>query len=177
MNTKPLNEQAQLVLNAIAGGYGTRESIAERTKIEARSVNGTVNGLARKGLVEQHDGIITATPDGMAMAKVRKARTNTKMEKARQVFAKIMAKAPAGQALDRQAVLHTLMKECELTEKGANAYYQNLRKEQRHATGIVFQQARRGPKVKKPAGGKATASAIAVAASKKGKATAAPKAA
>lgn len=51
-----LSEKAQAVLAHLQANVGTDETfveIAEATGLEARSVNGTVTGLAKRGLVER----------------------------------------------------------------------------------------------------------------------------
>ena len=51
-----LSEKAQAVLAHLQANVGTDETfveIAEATGVEARSVNGTVTGLAKRGLVER----------------------------------------------------------------------------------------------------------------------------
>ncbi len=51
-----LSEKAQAVLAHLQATAGTDETfveVAEATGLEARSVNGTVTGLAKRGLVER----------------------------------------------------------------------------------------------------------------------------
>lgn len=51
-----LSEKAQAILAHLQATAGTDETfveIAEATGLEARSVNGTVTGLAKRGLVER----------------------------------------------------------------------------------------------------------------------------
>lgn len=51
-----LSEKAQAILAHLQANVGTDETfveIAEATGLEARSVNGTVTGLAKRGLVER----------------------------------------------------------------------------------------------------------------------------
>ena len=51
-----LSEKAQAVLAHLQANVGTDETfveVAEATGLEARSVNGTVTGLAKRGLVER----------------------------------------------------------------------------------------------------------------------------
>lgn len=51
-----LSEKAQTVLAHLQATVGTDETfveVAEATGLEARSVNGTVTGLAKRGLVER----------------------------------------------------------------------------------------------------------------------------
>lgn len=51
-----LSEKAQTVLAHLQATAGTDETfveVAEATGLEARSVNGTVTGLAKRGLVER----------------------------------------------------------------------------------------------------------------------------
>lgn len=51
-----LSEKAQAILAHLQANVGTDETfveVAEATGLEARSVNGTVTGLAKRGLVER----------------------------------------------------------------------------------------------------------------------------
>lgn len=51
-----LSEKAQAILTHLQANVGTDETfveVAEATGLEARSVNGTVTGLAKRGLVER----------------------------------------------------------------------------------------------------------------------------
>lgn len=51
-----LSEKAQTILAHLQANIGTDETfveVAEATGLEARSVNGTVTGLAKRGLVER----------------------------------------------------------------------------------------------------------------------------
>ena len=56
MSNFVLSEKAQAILAHLQATAGTDETfveIAEATGLEARSVNGTVTGLAKRGLVER----------------------------------------------------------------------------------------------------------------------------
>lgn len=56
MSNFVLSEKAQAVLAHLQAAVGTDETfveVAEATGLEARSVNGTVTGLAKRGLVER----------------------------------------------------------------------------------------------------------------------------
>lgn len=51
-----LSEKAQAILAHLQANVGTDETfveVAEATGLEARSINGTVTGLAKRGLVER----------------------------------------------------------------------------------------------------------------------------
>lgn len=51
-----LSEKAQAILAHLQANVGTDETfveVAEATGLEARSVNGTITGLAKRGLVER----------------------------------------------------------------------------------------------------------------------------
>ena len=56
MSNFVLSEKAQAILAHLQATAGTDETfveVAEATGLEARSVNGTVTGLAKRGLVER----------------------------------------------------------------------------------------------------------------------------
>lgn len=56
MSNFVLSEKAQTILAHLQANVGTDETfveVAEATGLEARSVNGTVTGLAKRGLVER----------------------------------------------------------------------------------------------------------------------------
>lgn len=56
MSNFVLSEKAQAILAHLQANVGTDETfveVAEATGLEARSVNGTVTGLAKRGLVER----------------------------------------------------------------------------------------------------------------------------
>lgn len=139
LTTKAIN-----VLTSISRGASTREDIAAKLATSVPTVNGSLNALKRNGLVEDHEGTLSITPDAKPFLAKATPSTNgsarmTKMAAARSVFAKNVDKG-------RQFVLNLFRDSIGLTAAGASTYYQTLRQQNEHA-GLAFQKSRKSNKV------------------------------
>jgi hypothetical protein len=147
-----ITSKAQEVLQVIANGNVTRDTVAGALDKSISQVNGSITQLKRNGLVEiDGEGNFSLTPDAgefvtikgkrgrkpavQVEAHQRAARTGTKMEAARNIFDKYFDKG-------RQFVLEKFQTNVGLTEKGASTYFQTLR----HETGVAAPAYQRGKK-------------------------------
>lgn len=147
-----LTEKAKNVLAIIAAGASTRDEIAESMGVSVPVVNGSLTMLKRNGLVEiADDGAVSVTPDAADYVEMpegkdtpaqRSSRPGSKMEQAREVFAKFVEQG-------RQAVLEQFRNTIGLTPAGAATYYQTLRHEA-EAAGAAFQKSRPKPTAAPP---------------------------
>jgi DNA-binding transcriptional ArsR family regulator len=137
-----ISEKGHNVLRAIAVGNSTRELAAAALGVSIATVNGSLTSLKRNGLIEVSDaGQLTLTEDAAPFVKdvlaaskgPRAARTGTKMEKAKEIFQRLI---PSG----RPAVLDAFRKEVGLTKAGASTYFQMLRAQSGMAQGVAFQK-------------------------------------
>lgn len=122
-----ITTKAQSVLTTIAAGSNTRETIAEMLGVSVPTVNGSLTGLKRHGLIKvDKEGSIVTTAAAKpfltegAAAPVQGHRAGTKMAEAAKLFNDKYAQG-------RQAVLAAFQDRIGLTKAGAATYYQMLR--------------------------------------------------
>jgi len=141
---RSISEKAQSVLEAIAEGNDNRENVAYYLGISIPSVNGSLTGLKRNGLIEvEDDGTILLTedadeflPEGSPASRQYTPRPGSKMAHASKLFNRLFDKG-------RQAVLAAFRDQVGLTERGAATYYQTLRERSGMVHGVAAQKGRR----------------------------------